>query len=69
VPPISQPLIAGVSRFWFSSEIIWQPPSRLCGCGKCSVLSSSALPAFCPNFSGVLLSSALAYGTRQEIPA
>src|ERR1019366_2269705 len=39
LPPISQPLITRVSRFWFSSEIISQPPSRLCKCGKRSVLS------------------------------
>jgi hypothetical protein len=42
LPPISQPLITRVSRFWFSSEIISQPPSRLCGCGKRSLLSISA---------------------------
>ncbi len=40
LPPISQPLIAGVSRFLFSSEIISQPPSRLCKCGKRSLLST-----------------------------
>jgi hypothetical protein len=41
LPPISQPLITGVSRFWFSFEINSQPPSRLCGCGKC--LASTTL--------------------------
>jgi len=54
LPPISQPLITGVSRFWFDSEIISQPPSRLCKCGKRSVLSTFALPVFCLNSSGVL---------------
>jgi hypothetical protein len=42
LPFFSQPLITGVSRFSFSSEIISQPPSRLCKCGKRSVLSTFA---------------------------
>ena len=53
LPPISQPLITGVSRFWFGFEINSQPPSRLCKCGKRSVLSTFAWPA-CRNSSGVL---------------
>ena len=40
LPRFSQPLIAGVSRFWFCSEIISQQPSRLCKCGKRSLLST-----------------------------
>ena|ERR1700677_3307057 len=42
LPPISQPLITGVSRFWFGFEINSQPPSRLCKCGKRSLLSTFA---------------------------
>jgi Mg-chelatase subunit ChlD len=42
LPPISQPLITRVSRFWFGFEIISQPPSRLCKCGKRFVLSTFA---------------------------
>jgi len=30
LPLIAQRLITGVPRFWFDSEIISQPPSRLC---------------------------------------
>jgi hypothetical protein len=43
-PPISHPLITGVSRFWFCFEILFSSPSppRLCGCGKRSLLSISA---------------------------
>ena len=42
LPPISQPLITRVFRFWFGSEINSQPPSRLCKCGKRSELSTFA---------------------------
>jgi transposase len=42
LPPIPHPVITGVSRFRFGFEIISQPPSRLCRCGKHSLLSTSA---------------------------
>ena len=54
VPPFSHPLIIGVSRFWFCFEILFSSPSRLCGCGKRTLLSTSAQPAFSRNSSDVL---------------
>jgi hypothetical protein len=41
VPPFSHPLITGVSQFSFGVEI-FSSPRRLCGCGKRSLLSTSA---------------------------
>ncbi len=43
LPPFSHPVITGVSRFWFCFESSFSSPSsRLCGCGKRSLLSTSA---------------------------
>jgi hypothetical protein len=43
LPPFFHPVITGVSRFCFGIEILFSPSSsRLCGCGKRSLLSTSA---------------------------